>query len=206
MLKAKHNYVISQFFKFYTLWLLKKYFSKIRLFGDFHDRKLPILLISNHISWWDGFWAYYLNGKILKRKFYFMMLESQLRKFWFLNFAGGFSINKRTKSMIETLRYATDLLQDSNNLLLIFPQGKIQTMHQHTFSFEKGLEHILKDRKSMVHVLFVVNIIDYFSNRKPSVNIYYEEFDGFEYEVEVLQYHYSEFYKRCIESQKTLIL
>ena len=101
ILKAKHNFIIYLFFKQYAEWIMKRHFGVIQILGDFQEKKLPVLLISNHISWWDGFWSMYLNVKVLKRKFHFMMLEEQLRKFWFFNYSGGFSVNKKSKTIIE---------------------------------------------------------------------------------------------------------
>ena len=75
--------------------------NRLNLLVDFNDRNLPVLLISNHISWWDGFWAMYINLKVLKRKFHFMMLEEQLRKYWFFNYTGGFSVNKKSKVFLK---------------------------------------------------------------------------------------------------------
>ena len=68
ILKAKHNFFIYPFFQKYALWKIKRCFEKVHVIGEFHDRKLPVLILSNHVSWWDGFWIMYLNLKLLHRK------------------------------------------------------------------------------------------------------------------------------------------
>ena len=83
ILRAKHNFLIFQFLKQYAVWIMKRHFNTIKVLGEFRDNDLPVLLMSNHVSWWDGFWAMYVNLKVFRRKFHFMMLEDQLRKFWF---------------------------------------------------------------------------------------------------------------------------
>ncbi len=204
ILKAKHNFFIYTFFQWYALWLIKRKFSKVNIIGNFNEKNLPVLLIANHISWWDGFWAMYLNLKILKRKFHFMMLEEQLRKFWLFNYTGGFSVNKKAKSVIETLNYTGELLIDSANMVLIFPQGEIQSMHLQSFQFEKGINHILRSKDETIQILFMANLVDYFSTPKPIVNIYIEGYQGLPFIFESIQNGYNEFYKRCVENQKGL--
>ncbi len=204
ILKAKHNFFIYSFFQWYAVWLIKRKFSKANIIGRFNDKNLPVLLISNHISWWDGFWAMYLNVNILKRKFHFMMLEEQLRKFWFFNYTGGFSVNKKAKSVIETLNYTSELLSDSKNMVLIFPQGEIQSMHLQTFQFEKGIHHILRGKEGNIQMLFMANLVDYFSTPKPIINIYIQDYEDSSLNLESIQNSYNEFYRRCVENQKGL--
>ncbi len=165
---------------------------------------MPILLISNHISWWDGFWAMYINLKVLNRKYHFMMLEDQLRKYWFFNYTGGFSVNKKSKSIIETIRYTSELLDNKENMVLIFPQGEIQTMHSQNMVFEKGLDPILKNKEGKVQIVFLANLVDYFSSPKPGIYFYIQEYNDLVFDSETIQYQYNEFYRRSIENQKQL--
>jgi len=203
ILKAKHNFIIYPFFKQYAEWIMKRHFGVIQILGDFQEKKLPVLLISNHISWWDGFWSMYLNVKVLKRKFHFMMLEEQLRKFWFFNYSGGFSVNKKSKTIIETLNYTHDLLTDPANMVLIYPQGEITSMHQQNFKFEKGLDRILKN-KNMFQLIYQVNMVDYFSTKIPGIYIYIQDFSDSVSDSTNMQESYNTFYKQCIENQNKI--
>jgi len=202
ILKAKHNFLIYPFFKRYSVWIMKKHFGVIQVLGQFQDKKLPVLLISNHISWWDGFWSMYLNVKVFKRKFHFMMLEDQLRRFWFFNYTGGFSVNKKSKTVLESLDYTSELLSGSNNLVLIFPQGEITSMHQHLINFENGMVRVLKDKENF-QVVFQVNMVDYFSSSKPGIYIYIENYDNTASGRSV-QDSYQDFYLQCVEKQNSI--
>ena len=90
MLKSKHHIFIYPFFKFFTRLLLKFNFRSVKIIGDFQDNGAAVLVVSNHVSWWVGFWLVYLNSKILHRKIHFMMLEEQLKKYWYFQHTGGF--------------------------------------------------------------------------------------------------------------------
>jgi len=204
ILKAKHNFLIYPFFQFYAVKIIKRNFANIQIIGNFNEKNLPILLISNHISWWDGFWAMYLNLKILKRKFHFMMLEEQLQKFWFFNFTGGFSVNKNSKSIIETLNYTSQLLENNENMVLIFPQGKIQSINNQEIKFEKGIDRILKKTNKKVQLIFMVNLVDYFSNKKPSINMYIKEFEFENFDFGEMQNSYNIFFKQSIDKQSLI--
>ena len=182
------------------LWKMKKNFSNVTICGDFNNKKQAVLLICNHISWWDGIWALYANTKVFKRKYHFMMLEEQLKKNWFFNYTGGFSINKKSKSVIETLDYAAGLLSEKNNLVLLFPQGKIFSMFDRNLVFEKGVERIIRKARQPVQIMFMANLVEYGSNVKPNVTININEFSG-EKTIKTIESAYNRFYKHCIEKQ-----
>ena len=180
---------------------MKRSFHAYVINADIKDSGKPILLICNHTGWWDGIWALHLNQQVLNRKFYFMMLEDQLRKNWFFRYTGGFSIRKSTRSVIESLAYTVELLSNNQNLVLMFPQGKIQSMHRSEFIFEKGIEKVLKATQNEVDVVFQVNLTDYFSNAKPSVFMNATGYSG-EQTLAAIQEAYNLYYHQCIDQQK----
>lgn len=202
ILKAKHNFLVVPFFEWYSRRSMKMHFGDIHINSQPVDKQLPILLISNHTSWWDGFWVNYINQKLFRRKFHFMMLEEELRKYWLFNYTGGFSVNKKSRGIVETLDYTADLLGNPDNLVLIFPQGEIQSMHHQPIRFEKGIERILKNKKCNVQIVFLVNLVDYFSNKKPGIYFYLQEYTGNAIDIQSIQDSYNLFYAESIEKQK----
>jgi 1-acyl-sn-glycerol-3-phosphate acyltransferase len=202
ILKAKHNFIIYPFLKWYAGLIIKRHYSAVHIFGDLKDTNKPVLLIANHISWWDGFWADYVNQNVFHRKFHFMMLEEQLRKYWFFNYSGGYSVSKKSKSIVETLNYTSELLNDPKNMVLVFPQGEIQSMHNQNIQFEKGLERILRNQGNAVQVVFLANMIDYFSNRKPGIYFHLQEYTNGTFDIKSIQDSYNLFYAQSVEKQK----
>lgn len=202
IIKAKHHFIIYRFFKNYSIRKTNRVFEKVSIEGKFNDRGKPLLIVANHVSWWDGFWLMYLNLKVFHRKFHFMMLENQLKKYWFFNYAGGYSINKKSKTIIESLNYTEELLDDTNNMVLIFPQGKIHSMYESNIKFEKGIDRILK-KTNNIEVIQVVNLVDYFSKEKPSLFIYFEEYRSNEKTIS-LEESFQQFYTLCVKKQSKL--
>lgn len=200
IIKAKHNIFIDSFFRYYVILKMKRSFNSIHFNGDFSDQKKPVLLVCNHISWWDGIWALHFNQSVLNRKFHFMMLENQLNKNWFFKYTGGFSVAKKSKSVIETIEYTAELLQNHKNVVLLFPQGEIISMHQHQITFEKGIDKIFQKLNNPVQIIMLANTIDYFSDSKPNLAINFKEYQG-EKRYLALEKSYNEFYKSCIQNQ-----
>jgi 1-acyl-sn-glycerol-3-phosphate acyltransferase len=198
VLKARHHFLIYPFFRFYAGWIIHRHFGLVELKNEFDDRDLPVLLLSNHVSWWDGFFAMYLNVKVLRRKFYFMMLEEQLKKFYFFNKTGGFSIRKKSRGVVESINYTAELLRDQGNMVLLFPQGKIESIYKTSFQFESGIGRIVEKADCRIHILFMANLIDYFSNKKPGLYIYVSEYQYEKFDTKSIQDAYNLFYARCI--------
>lgn len=152
------------------------------------------------MSWWDGIWTLLINQQLYHRKYHFMMLEEQLQKNWFFKYTGGFSINKNSKSIIETINYTAELLAERKNMVLLFPQGEIESMHNTDFIFEKGVEKILQRTKNGIQIIFVANLVDFHSNVKPVLHAYLQDYTRSSSVAEI-QTEYSRFYKNCIANQ-----
>ena len=175
MIRANHNKYWVKFSKFYTKTLIGFFFGKVKYIGEYEDKGLPILMISNHFSFYDGFIQILLNRKVFKRRFHFMMLEKELRKTMMLAKIGACSISKGKRSSLESLDYAVELLENTESLFLFFPQGKIESIYTREFTFEKGLlSHILENTKNDFQLVFNVNLIHYGTNLRPNMCVYYE--------------------------------
>ncbi|MEI7525387.1 MAG: lysophospholipid acyltransferase family protein [Mariniphaga sp.] len=199
IIKARHHFFYYPFFKFYAGWSIHRHFGHVEINGEFKDRNLPVLLLANHFSWWDGIMALYLNVSLLKRKFHFMMMEEQLTKFTHPNLIGGYSVRKGSRSAIESIEYTVELLNDRANLVLVFPQGKIESAYTFPLNFEGGIKHIIK-RSGALQIIFMANLVDYFSDRKPGLFIYISEFVGDKFDTGSIQDAYNHFYKECISA------
>ena len=203
IIKAKHHCVIHSIFKLFSRVMINSHFSQVAIIGHVDvTSNRSILLLSNHTAWWDGFWHLYLNMRVFKKKFHFMMLEEQLRKHWYFNYTGGFSVKKSARSVIQTIQYTAELLSHPNNLVLMFPQGKVESIHKHAITFEKGVEKILeRTKRKDVQIVFLVNSIDYFINRKPILHHYIKEYSEESINYLHIEEQYNAFFKESIQQQ-----
>ncbi len=200
MIKANHTRFHSWFFKEYSRLMIKRHFRAMTIHNQPENNGIAIMVIGNHFSWWDGFFMLEINRRLWKKKFHVMMLEEQLQNNMFLNKVGAFSVKKGHRSVVESLQYAGELLENPENLVLMFPQGKIQSHHKCSFTFEKGVETILNKSASQPQVIFSAVLADYFSEKKPRLDVYLESvpIDG-KTTTQELESKYNDFFHHKIE-------
>ena len=203
MIKAQHHWFYVRFFRLYTRWMLRWHFRKVIIKEDVSAQNKPVFLIGNHFSWWDGFFAQYLNEKLFHRRFHVMMLEEQLRPRMFLNKAGAFSIRKHSSGVMETIDYTRGLLNDPGNLVTMFPQGAIRSMFDFPVKFEKGPAKILQGMEEQVEVYFMAALVEYFSHRKPTLTLGVRKYtpEG-NFRLSAMEDAYNQYLQEMIAEQK----
>lgn len=172
MIKANHKKWAEFLFNVYLNSLLKKSFSDFIIIGNapsINENK-SLMILPNHFSWWDGFFIYKVIKNFTQKKFHIMMLEEQLRKFWFFNKLGAYSINQANpKSVLRSLNYSIELLNDKSNLTVIYPQGEIQPQEEKQIKFNKGVNYICEKSSTDFQILPVCFRIFYSNEKKPYI-------------------------------------
>lgn len=146
MIKSTHGFLSGIIFKLYLKRLLSRHFEGVYLVNDppALGADEGLVLCPNHMSWWDGFFVYWLNHRIYKRRFFIMMLEEQLKKLWFFRQVGAFSITPgKPHSVIDSARYARAVIGDPRNVCVIFPQGQLQPYSVSRIVLQPGLRLFL---------------------------------------------------------------
>lgn len=167
------------------------------------NRDMATLVLMNHYSFNDGPMMHLLCRKVLKKEFKVMVLEEQMQNFKPLKYIGCFSVNKKSRSLIESLDYAATLLSEPNNMLGIFPQGGVYSLHLERIHFEQGLDRVLKKKKKPIQVVFAVVLLDFLADFKPKANVYLMNYEGVQ-EPEKMEEAYNVFYKSCKQAQRKL--
>ncbi|MXV51852.1 glycerol acyltransferase [Pedobacter sp. HMF7647] len=168
----KTSKLLYIFFSWFIGRIMRSDFDRVIYKGTEEEAGLPILLLANHFSWWDGFILFILNKRYLKKRFYVLVTEENYHKVWFLKYLGAFSVKRKSKSVIETLHYAGQLLNNPDNLVLYFPQGKLYSNHLDKISFEKGILRIINACETQFQYVFAASFVDYFDKRKPTLTCY----------------------------------
>ena len=205
MITANHHWVIAPFFQWFTRTLLKRKFHAVHIASDFRDNGRAVLLIANHVGWWDGFWMLYLNQRVTKRKFYFMMHEAQLKKHLYFRNTGGFSVQPGSGDVKHTLRYTLSLLKEPRNIVLLFPQGKIHSAYHSDIRFERGAQKIIDCIDGDTQVLFAANFTDYFSHPRASLHIYTQTQPASRLQKGALEESYRTFYHQKLNLHNTRV-
>jgi 1-acyl-sn-glycerol-3-phosphate acyltransferase len=177
MITAQHRWWAHALFRPYSQWLCRRRFHGIQILGDIPDvpENMPILLLPNHSTWWDGFFVYLLNDVLLQRTFYVMMLEQRLREFWFFRFVGAFSINQQSpKGIAQTLAYTASLLatrtkKDTPPLVVIFPQGELHPSGIRPLGYNRGVERVLSKAEGAFALVPLAVRCEFLAEEKPFV-------------------------------------
>lgn len=200
MIKARPNSFSLWFYSSWFRVLQKLFFRKIRIITqDVFPEGKSVLLLQNHFSYYDGYWSMYLCHKLFRRRFHVMMLEEELKKRMFLTRCGVFSVRKNSRDLLESIHYARELLQNPRNVVTLYPSGEIISQHRQQFSFQQGFARLAEDPR--VQIAFAVVLTDYFSEARPEICIYVENFRG-EKTAKAIENAYHTFYQSCILKQK----
>jgi hypothetical protein len=172
MIKAKHQKWARFIFDYYIDNLLRKNFANYYLINNYPDidDNFNMVFTPNHISWWDGFFIDYVIKKSSNRKMYIMMLEEQLKRYWFFQKLGAYSVNPDSiSSLLTTVRYTRELLKNPEMLAVIYPQGTIESFEKRPLTIKKGLKLFIENIPNEIAIIPVAFKIQYFNEMKPVV-------------------------------------
>jgi 1-acyl-sn-glycerol-3-phosphate acyltransferase len=175
MISARHTAWADWIFQPYLTRLFSRHFEALRLLGETPkiEARLPLLLLPNHSTWWDGFFIYLLNKKIFRRRAFVMMLEAQLQLYPFFKYVGVFSVEPSSPAGVRaSIRYAAQLLQQKKPplpLLCIFPQGELQSWRQRPLAYKRGFELILRACGESVNLLPLAIRAEFLGRQRPEV-------------------------------------
>ncbi len=101
--------------------------------------------------------------------FYIMVLKKQMQMNPWLKYFGCFSIAPGTTTVNESLAYAAELLNTPGHLLLMYPQGNLESNHVREIVMKDGISQIVTQIKGDCQLLWSSNLMEYFESLMPSV-------------------------------------
>ncbi|MBB6130257.1 lysophospholipid acyltransferase family protein [Mucilaginibacter lappiensis] len=208
MVYPKKNRLIHWFFHHYILRIVGCNFHEVKFDEIAVTDDKAVLLLANHFSWWDGFLMYYLNHKLFGKKFHVMVIENTVRRVSFFKHMGAFSVNKNSRDVLQSINYAAKLLEDPQNLVLIFPQGKLYSNFVDQVHFEKGIWRIIEQAQENFRLVFSATFIQYLKYKKPTATVYLKSIDGNSayQNIEELAKAYQQHYDSSKQSETEIIL
>ncbi|MDZ7342930.1 MAG: lysophospholipid acyltransferase family protein [candidate division KSB1 bacterium] len=173
MIQARHTIWAEHLFSLYLSRLLKRHFYGLSVLGEWPqtEANLPLLLLPNHSTWWDGFFVFMLNKQLFHRPAYLMMLEQELIRYRFFSRLGAFSINPQSfRGIKESLRYLVHALQQHSTprpLGCIFPQGELLPWEARPLVYKRGLEVIFNMYGDKLNVLPLAIKTEFLQEQRP---------------------------------------
>ena len=172
IIRAEHKWWAGRLFYPYLDRIFRKDYSHFYVTNTLPEipKDSGLLLTPNHISWWDGFFIVYLMRRMTKRRIYLMMLKEQLARFAFFRFLGAYSIDPgHRKSVIESLEYTAEILQQNDSFAVVYPQGEIVPQRSAPLEFREGLLFSLTKVTAPVHCMPVTFLVKPYNERHPEL-------------------------------------
>lgn len=164
-----------------------------RAFGEVRVRGLqelraitasaPVLVVSNHTSWWDPLVVLMLCTRILRVDAYAMMDAKNLRRLPFFGKVGAFGVDlDDAVDGARAIRYAAKLLQKAGRVVWIFAQGKEVPITARPLVFRGGTGEIARVAK---RALLVPVAIRYEHGSRAEPTLYISVGAGLDAELDV---------------------
>jgi Acyltransferase len=206
MVVPKKNPIIRWVLHHYVQWIVSRHFQELRSDPVGIDDDRSVLLVANHFSYWDSLILYMVSLKYLKKKFHVMVRQDSTAHLKYLRYGGAFSINTKSKDMLRSLDYAADLLNDPENLVLIFPQGKLYSNFVNEINFEKGLIRVMDKASGKFQLVFAATFIQYLKHKKPTATVYLKNQDYRKKSLEDLKNAYQIHYQNTKLQQTEIVI
>lgn len=172
MIPAAKNRWVDDWFQGYTRRYLRRSFHRILLMGELPEKpEGPVLICSNHSSWWDLLAAYWLSRDVLGWSGYAPMDERQLRRYSILRRIGIYGVDReRLSGGREFLDYSLSLLRGEDCALWLTAQGAMISNDVRPVRLYSGIAHLVK-ALGVCHVLTVAIDYEFWDEKRPELLI-----------------------------------
>lgn len=153
---------------------LRRSFNRIALSAPHGEEwgDLPTVFYASHVSWWDGYIAFFLCDERWSVEGYLMMEEPQLARYRFFQRCGCFSVDRHDpREGMRSVAYAASLLrQASRRALWIFPQGEIAPPDRRPLRTYAGAAYVAR-RCGPIRCVPVALRFEFFGEQRPEALI-----------------------------------
>ncbi len=172
MIPAAKNRWVEDWFHAYTRRYLRRSFHRVMVLGEVPEKPAgPVLICSNHSSWWDLLTAFWLSRDVLGWEGYAPMDERQLRRYGILRHIGIFGVDREHLSGgREFLDYSQSLLRGEDRALWITAQGAMISNDVRPVRLYSGIAHLVKALREC-HVLTVAIDYEFWDEKRPELLI-----------------------------------
>ncbi len=169
---------LLHWFTWYSRRYVRRHFHSVRVSrsGLPPASKLPLVIYSNHASWWDALVCLVLKAEFFPDRTAFAPIDAaMLERYKMFRRLGFFGVEQRTRrGAIQFLRTAETILQSPRHLLAVTPQGRFSDVREHPVHFEAGLGHLAA---RVQRALFVPCVVEYvfWEERLPEILVRFGE-------------------------------
>lgn len=168
-----------RWFTWYCRGYLRRHFHALRLSraGEVSlSQDGPLVLYSNHASWWDPLLALVLKDALFpERPAYAPIDAGMLARYRVFRKLGFFGIDSDPRrGAVQFLRAAETILRDRRSLLLLTPQGRFADVRERPVRFRAGVGHLAARVPGAVFVPVAVEYV-HWEERLPEILVRFGE-------------------------------
>lgn len=169
---------LLKWFTWYSRRYIRRHFHSVRISrsGLPPASKLPLVIYSNHASWWDP-----LVGLVLKSEFFagrtlFAPIDAaMLERYKMFAKLGFFGVEQRSRrGARQFLRVAETVLKSPQHLLAVTPQSRFADVRERPVRFEAGLGHLATRVERALFAPFVAEYV-FWEDRLPEILVRFGE-------------------------------
>jgi len=151
---VRHRRWFQRVFRPYVRRKLARAFDGVHVAGFDEVRaqldERPLILAANHCSWWDALLLVALDD-LLDSESYCLMDADNLRKLPFFGWLGAVPLDRsQPKQALKDLRASAALVQRPNQVMWIFPQGRLYPPELRPMRLQSGVAMLARASEARV--------------------------------------------------------
>ena len=171
--------LLLNWFTWYTRQYLRRHFHSIRasVVGTPVDPSgLPLVVFSNHASWWDPLVGLLLKDTFFRSRTLFVPIdEAMLQRYRFFRRLGFFGVEQGTRRGAEQfLRTSRAVLEHLNPVLAVTPQGRFADVRERPIRLKAGLGHLATQVERACFLPIAIEYV-FWNERLPEVLVRFGE-------------------------------
>ena len=137
---------------------------------------LPLVIYSNHASWWDALVCLVLKDEFFGAHTAFAPIDAaMLQRYKFFGRLGFFGVEQNTRrGAMQFLRVSEVILQSPRHLLALTPQGRFADARERPVRFAAGLGHLAVRESPAVFVPLAIEYV-FWEERLPEILVRFGE-------------------------------
>jgi 1-acyl-sn-glycerol-3-phosphate acyltransferase len=170
---------LLRWFTWYSRRYLRRHFHSLRVSRAGlppGDSRLPLVIYSNHASWWDPLVCLVLKSEFFPGQPAFAPIAADaLARYKIFGKLGFFGVEPGTsRGAIRFMRAAENILSRPDRLLFITPQGRFADARERPVRFEGGLGHLAARTRHAAFVPLAVEFV-FWEERLPEILVRFGE-------------------------------
>ena len=169
---------LIRWFTWYSRRYIRRHFHSVRISraGLPPASKLPLVIYSNHASWWDPLLGLVLRSEFFPERTLFAPMDAaMLARYRMFARLGFFGVEQhRRRGAARFLRTSETILREPNHLLALTPQGRFADVRERPVCFESGLGHLAARVERALFVPFVAEYV-FWEERLPETLVRFGE-------------------------------